>query len=87
MARQIGTLAGKVAVITGSTQGFGLAIAHAYAGAGAAVVLSNHLPDEVVRAVERSKSLCALAPLRQIIRTCDAKAQRVRLSYLTIKLL
>ncbi|MEI6777450.1 MAG: SDR family oxidoreductase [Chloroflexales bacterium] len=52
MARQIGTLAGKVAVITGSTQGFGLAIAHAYAGAGAAVVLSNHLPDEVVRAVD-----------------------------------
>jgi glucose 1-dehydrogenase len=46
-----GALGGKVAVITGSTAGLGLAIARAYADAGARVVVSGHLPDEVARAV------------------------------------
>ncbi len=44
-------LAGKVAVITGSTAGPGLAIARVFADAGAAVVISSHLPNEVARAV------------------------------------
>lgn len=46
------SLLGKVAVVTGSTQGLGLAIARAYAAAGAAVVLSNYVPDDVDRAVD-----------------------------------
>lgn len=45
-----GTLVGKVAVITGSTQGLGLAMARAFAGAGAAVVVSNHVAEDVARA-------------------------------------
>lgn len=44
-------LAGKVAVITGSTAGLGLAIARVFADAGAAVMISSHLPNEVARAV------------------------------------
>ncbi|MBX0329274.1 SDR family oxidoreductase [Oscillochloris sp. ZM17-4] len=52
MAQQKDVLAGKVAVITGSTQGLGLATARSFAGAGAAVVVSNHLPEDVARAVD-----------------------------------
>lgn len=44
-------LAGKSAVITGSTQGLGLAIARAFAEAGATVIVSNHVPADVERAV------------------------------------
>lgn len=44
-------LVGKVAVITGSTQGLGLAIARAFVDAGAAVVVSNHVVADVERAV------------------------------------
>ncbi len=52
MAQRAGALAGRVAVITGSTQGLGLAIVRAYAEAGAAVLVSNHLAADVDRAVE-----------------------------------
>ncbi|MEI7645050.1 MAG: SDR family oxidoreductase [Chloroflexales bacterium] len=52
MPQRADALAGKVAVITGSSQGLGLAIAWAYVGAGAAVVISSHLPDDVARAVD-----------------------------------
>lgn len=40
-------LTGKVAVITGASRGIGEAIAHAYAGAGAAVVLASRKLDNV----------------------------------------
>ncbi|NTU85702.1 MAG: SDR family oxidoreductase, partial [Chloroflexales bacterium] len=52
MQQRTGALADKVAVVTGSTQGLGLAIARAFAAAGAAVVVSNHVPAEVARAVD-----------------------------------
>lgn len=45
-----GALAGKVAVITGSSSGLGLATAQAFAAAGARVVVSSHLADETARA-------------------------------------
>jgi glucose 1-dehydrogenase len=48
-----GLLAGKTAVITGSTQGLGFAIAQAYVGAGAQVVISNHRAEDVARAETR----------------------------------
>lgn len=46
-----GPLAGKVAVITGSGAGLGLAMARTFAAAGARVVVSSHVPDELARAV------------------------------------
>lgn len=45
-------LDGKVAVITGSTRGLGLAIAQAYAREGASVVVSSRSAEAVQRAVE-----------------------------------
>ena len=44
-------LSGKVAVITGGTRGFGLAVARAYAAEGAAVVISGRTAQSVEAAV------------------------------------
>ena len=47
----MGLLAGKVAVVTGSSRGLGLAIAQAYAEQGAAVVVSSRTASAVDQAV------------------------------------
>jgi 3-hydroxybutyrate dehydrogenase len=43
----MGILKGKVAVVTGSTSGIGLAYARAFAGAGANIVLGMGAPADV----------------------------------------
>jgi glucose 1-dehydrogenase len=48
-------LEGKVAVITGGSRGFGLAIARAYVQAGAAVVIASRSAQSVTEAVEALK--------------------------------
>ncbi|MBN1145656.1 MAG: SDR family NAD(P)-dependent oxidoreductase [Anaerolineales bacterium] len=51
----------KVAVITGGARGFGLAVAHAYAGEGAKVVICSRSLASVERAVEALRSTGAQA--------------------------
>jgi NAD(P)-dependent dehydrogenase (short-subunit alcohol dehydrogenase family) len=47
------SLAGKIALITGASRGIGLAIAHAFARAGAQVVLNARKPEVLTAAVAR----------------------------------
>ncbi len=51
----MGLLSGKIAVITGSSRGLGLAIAKVYSEQGAAVVLSSRTPQAVEEAVASIK--------------------------------
>src|SRR5512135_2342677 len=51
----MGVLDGKVAVITGSSHGLGLAIAEAYAREGAAVVLAARSIDSLNEAIDNLK--------------------------------
>jgi NAD(P)-dependent dehydrogenase (short-subunit alcohol dehydrogenase family) len=48
----MGQLDGKVAVITGASRGLGLAIAHAFAAEGAAVVIGSRSEDALTSAAE-----------------------------------
>lgn len=52
MSAGIFSLKGRVALVTGSTSGIGLALARGLAGAGATVVLNSHVADELSRTRE-----------------------------------
>lgn len=62
-------LEGKVAVVTGSTRGFGLAVAWACAAAGAAVVLTSRTQ----RAVDNSVDMLKTSGLQAVGRTADVQ--------------
>jgi len=62
-------LEGKVGVITGSTRGFGLAVARACAEAGAAVVLTSRTQ----RAVDNSVDMLKMSGLRAVGCTADVQ--------------
>jgi len=49
------SLLGKRALVTGSSQGIGLAIAHGLADAGAKVILNGRSPDKLAKAAESFK--------------------------------
>jgi NAD(P)-dependent dehydrogenase (short-subunit alcohol dehydrogenase family) len=60
-------LAGKTALVTGSTSGIGFAIARALAQAGASVVLNGRSPDPVERATVRLATEVVGADARGIV--------------------
>lgn len=55
-------LAGKTALITGSTEGIGYAIARQLARAGADVVINGRSEEKTAKAAERLKGEGARAP-------------------------
>lgn len=56
MGVEIFSLKGRVALVSGSTSGIGLALARGLAGAGATVVLNSHVADELSRTTVLLKS-------------------------------
>ena len=61
-----GRLAGKVAIVTGSTQGIGAAIARRFAAEGAMVALNSHRDDDAARLISAE-----LGPDRSIFIEAD----------------
>jgi NAD(P)-dependent dehydrogenase (short-subunit alcohol dehydrogenase family) len=59
-------LKGKVAIVTGSTQGIGLAIARRFAAEGAMVTLNSHRDDEAAQAI-----IAELGPERSLFVLAD----------------
>ena len=70
----MGILEHKIALITGGTRGFGLAVAKAYAQEGAAIVVGSRSQVSVDRALEALRSqgaqasglTCDVADLQQV---------------------
>jgi 3-hydroxybutyrate dehydrogenase len=56
-------LKGKTALITGSTSGIGLAIAHALASEGANIVLNGFGTDDVIKQAEQKLQACGVRTL------------------------
>jgi NAD(P)-dependent dehydrogenase (short-subunit alcohol dehydrogenase family) len=73
MPLQSRALEGRAAVITGANQGLGLAIARAYVGAGASVVLCARDADKLARARE---DVAALASAGQTVVAVKADVSR-----------
>ena len=79
----MGTLDGKVAVITGSTRGIGLGIAEAYARAGAELVISSRTQATVDETVVHLQALggkvaglvCDVSQQEQVAALADFAAQ------------
>lgn len=59
-------LTGKTAIVTGSTAGIGLAIAHGLARAGASVVVNGRTEDRVHTAIEEIRAACPDANVRGV---------------------
>ena len=59
-------LAGKTAVVTGSTEGIGFAIAKGLAACGATVVVNGRKPDAIERAVATLRNSVPGAALRGV---------------------
>jgi glucose 1-dehydrogenase len=74
----MGLLIGKVAVITGSSRGFGYAIAEAYAREGAAVVLAARNPGTINQAVAalQAKGYSAAGRVCDVSSLSDLEALR-----------
>jgi len=51
----MGKLDGKIAVITGASRGFGLAIAQAYASEGASLLIASRSENAISEAVNKLK--------------------------------
>ena len=74
----MGLLDGRIAVVTGSTRGFGLAVAQAFAREGAAVVVSSRSVQGVEGAVD---SLCALGMRARPARYIADEVTRFRVPF------
>jgi len=81
LSADIFSLKGRVALVTGSTSGIGLALARGLAGAGATVVLNSHVAEELshVRKLFKSDGLEARDALFDVTDTAAVSDQIARI--------
>jgi gluconate 5-dehydrogenase len=81
LGADIFSLKGRVALVTGSTSGIGLALARGLAGAGATVVLNSHVAEELshARKLFESDGLEARDALFDVTDTAAINAQIARI--------